>query len=117
MGKNASTRRFVRYLHSNFFALPTGAVFRLNGEELADASGIDVTMNDAPAALLPDPEGRAEYYRARAEEVRKRAASIRSAAARSKFLEIAETYDMLAWQVEPMADEPGAARGRPKAAQ
>ena len=74
-------------------------------------------MKDAPAALLPDPEGRAEYHRARAEEVRKRAASIRSATARSKFLEIAETYDRLAWQVETMGDEPEAARGRPKAAE
>jgi hypothetical protein len=44
--------------------------------------------------------------------MRKRAASIRSAAARSKFLEIAETYDALAWRVEAMADEPEAARGR-----
>ena len=55
--------------------------------------------------------------RARAEEVRKRAASIRSATARSKFLEIAETYDRLAWQVETMGDEPEAARGRRKAAE
>jgi hypothetical protein len=81
------------------------------------ASGIDVTMNDAPAPLLPDPKARTEYYRARAEEVRKRAASIRSAAARSKFLEIAQTYDTLAWQVEAMADEPEAARGHLKAAE
>ena len=59
-------------------------------------------MNDATAPLLPDLKAQVDYYRARGEEVRKRAASIKSAAARSKFLQIADTYDMLAlarrWQ-------------------
>ena len=59
-------------------------------------------MNDAAAPLLPDLKAQVDYYRARGEEVRKRAASITSAAARSKFLQFADTYDRLAlarrWQ-------------------
>jgi hypothetical protein len=47
-----------------------GALLAVTGGPFAGnwqtASGIDLAMNNAPAALLPDPKGRAEYYRARA---------------------------------------------------
>jgi hypothetical protein len=61
-------------------------------------------MKDATATLLPDLKSHA-YYRARGEEVRERAASIKSAAAKSKFLQIADTYDRLAI-AEEMSSKP-----------
>jgi hypothetical protein len=67
-------------------------------------------MNDAPALPFSDPKSQSEYYRARAEEVRKRAGSIGSAAFRSRFLQIADTYDRLALAEERASKERDATR-------
>jgi hypothetical protein len=64
-----------------------------------------IGMIDAPVPPFPDLKAQADYYRARGDEVRKRAASIKSAAARSKFLQIADTYERLALADE-MASKP-----------
>jgi hypothetical protein len=62
-------------------------------------------MNHAIAPLLSDLKAQANYYQTPGEELRERAASITSAAARSKFLQIADTYDRLGLAKE-MASKP-----------